>query len=555
MATEGAWRRRLLKQRLGPPAGDERSTMSQIASITDATTVAKLSAEELLERLGSDPGGLTEDEAAERLERIGPNAIEEKRESPWMKFLHYFWGPIPWMIEAAAILSAVVQHWADLAIICALLLVNAVIGFWQEHKADNAIALLKKKLALKARVCRSGNWTTRPAEDLVPGDLVRIRLGDVVPADLKLMKTDNLSADESALTGESLPVEKDASDVAYSGSVIQRGEADGLVTATGADTFFGRTARLVQQDKGSSHYQKAVLRIGHYLIMLTIGLVALILIVALFRETPFLETLQFLLILTVAAIPVALPAVLSVTMAVGAIHLARRQAIVSRLVAIEEMAGVDVLCSDKTGTLTQNQLSLGEPVQFAGAQAEDVIRAAALASRAEDGDPIEAAIFHALDRGDDALAGHEIEAFEPFDPVSKRSEATISRGGRRFKVTKGACQVIAELCHLDGALQQQVDESVETFATRGYRTLAVAKSTEKGTWQLLGLLPFFDPPRDDSAETIRAARKLGIDVKMVTGDHLAIARETARQLHMGNRIKSEYRLGRECVLLRSGRPR
>jgi H+-transporting ATPase len=512
--------------------------MTESTLITDADTAAKLSTEELLRKLRSDPAGLTEEDAAQRLEQVGPNAIPEKHEPLWLKFLRYFWGPIPWMIEAAAILSGVVRHWADLVIIGVLLCVNAVIGFWQEHKADNAIALLKQKLALEARVRRAGKWTTRPARDLVPGDLVRIRLGDVVPADMKLMKADNLSIDQSALTGESLPVGKEASDLAYSGSVVQRGEADGIVTATGLHTFFGKTASLVQQAKATSHYQKAVMRIGHFLIMVTIALVAVILITALFRHTPFLETLQFTLILTVASIPVALPAVLSVTMAVGAVKLAKRQAIVSRLVSIEEMAGMDVLCSDKTGTLTQNRLTLGEPVRFTDEPADELIRAAALASREEDHDPIEAPIFQGLQDKSRALSGCKVEAFEPFDPVSKRSEATIAEKGRRFRVTKGAPQVIADLCDADAALREKVENAANDLAGRGYRTLGVARATDEGPWRLLGLLPLFDPPRDDSAETIQAARGMGIDVKMVTGDHLAIAEETARRLELGQDIIS-----------------
>jgi len=512
--------------------------MTQSTLFTDAETATRLSAEELLRRLHSDPEGLTDEDAAHRLKQVGPNALPEKHDPLWLKFLRYFWGPIPWMIEAAAILSGVVQHWADLVIICVLLLVNAVIGFWQEYKADNAIALLKRKLALEGRVRRAGRWITRPARELVPGDLVRIRLGDVVPADLKLMKADNLSIDQSALTGESLPVEKQASDLAYSGSVVQRGEADGIVTATGPHTFFGKTARLVQQAKSTSHYQKAVLKIGHFLIMMTIALVGLILITALFRHTPFLETLQFVLVLTVAAIPVALPAVLSVTMAVGAVHLAKRKAIVSRLVAIEEMAGMDVLCSDKTGTLTQNRLRLGKPVRFTDEPSEELIRAAALASRVEDHDPIEAAIFQGLEDESAELSACEIVAFEPFDPVSKRSEATVVKDGRRFKVTKGAPQVITDLCEVGESLRERVDNTANDLAGRGYRTLAVARTGDDGQWRLLGLLPLSDPPRGDSAETVRAAQEMGIDVKMVTGDHLAIAKETARRLELGQDIIS-----------------
>ncbi|MBW1799315.1 MAG: plasma-membrane proton-efflux P-type ATPase [Deltaproteobacteria bacterium] len=510
--------------------------MSKV-SLFNIEEVEKLSVEEALEGLKSTRGGLSDRDAKERLVRFGPNAIEEKRVHPLVKIMSYFWGPIPWMIEAAALLSAFVKDWPDLSIILVLLVVNAVIGFWQENKADNAIALLKKKLALQARVIRNGKWETLPAGELVPGDVIRIRLGDIVPADLKLLEGDYLEVDQSALTGESLPVEKHASDAAYSGSIVRRGEMDGVVAGTGMNTFFGKTARLVQEAHNVSHYQQAVLRIGHFLIMLTLALVAVILSVALFRHTPMLETLEFCLILTVAAIPVAMPAVLSVAMAVGAVQLARRQAIVSRLVAIEEMAGMDILCSDKTGTLTQNRLKVGDPVTTAHVSPEELIDYAALASRAEDNDPIDEAIFEKQQGGKYTLSDCHVDAFNPFDPVIKRTEATVSRGDERFKVSKGAPQVILALCRdEEDGLRKRVEIEVTGLAEKGYRALGIGRTDAEGAWRFMGLLPLSDPPRDDSVETIETARKMGVTVKMVTGDHLAIAKEIARQLHLGQNI-------------------
>ena len=317
--------------------------------------------------------GLTQEEAASRLKKDGPNAIEEKRISPLKRFLTFLWGPIAWMIEIAAILSAVVRHWEDFVIIFFMLALNAVVGFWEEFKADNEIEALKKNLALHSRVLRDGKWSDVEAKTLVSGDIVMVKLGNVVPADLKLVDGDYLSIDQSALTGESLPVDKKKNDVAYSGSIVRMGQMNGLVVATGMNTLFGRTARLVESVQTVSHFQKAVLKIGNFLILITLGLVALILTVALFRGDPLVETLLFALILTVAAIPVALPAVLSVTMAVGASVLARMKAIVSRLAAIEEMAGMDILCSDKTGTLTKNELKLGSPVVFKASNDQDLI--------------------------------------------------------------------------------------------------------------------------------------------------------------------------------------
>ena len=325
--------------------------------------------------------GLTQEEAANRLKKDGPNAIEEKRISPLKRFLTFLWGPIAWMIEIAAVLSAVVRHWEDFVIIFFMLALNAVVGFWEEFKADNEIEALKKNLALHSRVLRDGKWSDVEAKTLVSGDIVMVKLGNVIPADLKLVDGDYLSIDQSALTGESLPVDKKKNDVAYSGSIVRMGQMNGLVVATGMNTLFGRTARLVESVQTVSHFQKAVLKIGNFLILITLGLVALILTVALYRGDPLVETLLFALILTVAAIPVALPAVLSVTMAVGASVLARMKAIVSRLVAIEEMAGMDILCSDKTGTLTKNELKLGSPVVFKASNEQDLILGAALASR------------------------------------------------------------------------------------------------------------------------------------------------------------------------------
>ena len=328
---------------------------------------------ELQAKLGSSPDGLSQAEAQKRLTQYGPNEIEEKKTNPFLKFLTYFWGPIPWMIEAAVILSAVARHWPDFAIILILLLANAVVGFWEEHQAGNAIAALKAKLAIKARVKRDGKWITPAARELVPGDVIRVRLGDIVPADARLLEGDPVEVDQSALTGESLPATRKPGEAVFSGSIIRQGEIDAMVYGTGQNTYFGKTAQLVQEAHTVSHFQRAVLKIGNYLIILAVALVAVIITVALFRGDPMLTTLQFALVLTVAAIPVAMPTVLSVTMAVGARLLAKKEAIVTRLAAIEELAGVDVLCSDKTGTLTQNKLTLGDPFSVNGIPADQVI--------------------------------------------------------------------------------------------------------------------------------------------------------------------------------------
>ncbi len=491
---------------------------------------------ELQAKLGSSPDGLSQAEAEKRLTQYGPNEIEEKKTNPFLKFLTYFWGPIPWMIEAAVILSAVARHWPDFAIILLLLLANAVVGFWEEHQAGNAIAALKAQLAINARVRRDGKWTNPAARELVPGDVIRVRLGDIVPADARLLEGDPIEVDQSALTGESLPATRKPGEAVFSGSIIRQGEIGAMVYATGQNTYFGKTAQLVQEAHTVSHFQRAVLKIGNYLIILAAAMVTVIIAVALFRGDRMLTTLQFALVLTVAAIPVAMPTVLSVTMAVGARLLAKKEAIVTRLAAIEELAGVDVLCSDKTGTLTQNKLTLGDPFSVNDIPAGQVILNAALASRADNKDTIDLAVLGAL-KNDQPLKGYQVIHFQPFDPVHKRTEATVKgTDGKEFRVTKGAPQVILELSANAGQVKPAVEKAVNEFAARGFRSLGVARADAQGPWQFLGVLPLFDPPREEAEATIANARQMGVSVKMVTGDQVAIARETAGKLGLGTNI-------------------
>ena len=495
---------------------------------------------DLFDSLSTTDKGLSSPEAEARLLQYGRNEIPEKKANPLIRFLRYFWGPIPGMIEIATIISAIDRRWADFWIIFTLLVLNAVVGFWQEYKADNAIALLKQRLALIARVRRNGEWQELLASSLVPGDIVRVRLGDIVPADMKLFDGQYLLVDESALTGESLPVEKHCSDVAYAGSIIRRGEMNGLVTTTGMNTYFGKTARLVEEVKARGHFEKALIKIGDYLIVLAIALVAIIFFVSLFRQESMLKTLQFVLVLTVAAIPAALPTVLSVTLAVGAMVLAKKEAIVSKLVSIEEMASMDVLCSDKTGTITKNELTVGEVKPLAAFSERDVVLFATLASREEDHDPIDDAILvkaRKLDTMAEVNNRHKTVVFEPFDPVSKRTEATIQGSeGTPFKVSKGAPQAILALAASEEAIISEVNRSVSFFADRGYRALGVAKTTAGDRWEFVGLISLYDPPREDSAETINMAHRMGVNVKMVTGDHLAIAKEVGKQINLDSRI-------------------
>nr|WP_319397284.1 plasma-membrane proton-efflux P-type ATPase [uncultured Carboxylicivirga sp.] len=520
-----------------------KSNRDADANSNVADDITSLSVSELMKKLDSSQEGLTQAEATKRLSQYGSNEIEEKKTNLLLKFLTYFWGPIPWMIEAAVILSAVARHWPDFFIILILLIANSVIGYWEEHEAGNAIEALKAKLAVKARVKRDGKWVNPSACELVPGDIIRLRLGDIVPADARLLEGDSIEVDQSALTGESLPTTRNPGEALYSGSVIRRGEIGALVYATGTNTYFGKTAQLVQEAHTVSHFQKAVLKIGNYLIYLAVTLVAIIIAVAIYRGDPILSTLQFALVLTIAAIPVAMPTVLSVTMAVGARLLAKKEAIVSRLVAIEELAGVDLLCADKTGTLTQNKLTLGDPFFMDNITGGQVILNGALASRADNNDSIDLAVLGGL-KNNDELNNYEVVHFQPFDPVHKRTEATVKdKDGKTFKVTKGAPQVILELVHNTDQIKSVVDEAVNEFAARGFRSLGVAHTNGEGKWQFDGVLPLFDPPREDAAETIAIARKMGVKIKMVTGDALAIAQETAQKLGMGSSIYDASGLG------------
>jgi H+-transporting ATPase len=498
---------------------------------------------DLEKKLQSTPKGLTQDEAAKRLAKEGPNALKEVKVNVYLKFLGYFWGPIPWMIEIAVILSGVVRHWLDFSIILVLLFSNAIVGFWEEHQAGDAIAALKAQLANNARALRDGKWATPKASELVTGDVIRLRLGDVVPADARLLDGDPVQVDQSALTGESLPVSRKPGDAVFSGSIMRQGEIDAMVYATGENTYFGQTAKLVQKTQSVSHFQRAVLKIGNYLIILAVVLVALILTVSLLRHNPVLDTLEFCLVLLVASIPVAMPTVLSVTMAVGARLLAKKKAIVTRLAAIEELAGVDILCSDKTGTLTQNKLTLGDAFTVNKIPGDQVILWAALAARAEDKDTIDLAVIGGV-KDPNALKSFQVLHFQPFDPVHKRTEATVKgKDGKQFFVAKGAPQVILAMSKNIDAVKPAAEKAVNDFAGKGFRSLGVCKADEEGNWQFAGVIPMFDPPREQAKATIESARQMGLSIKMVTGDQVAIGRETSKQLGLGTNILNASALG------------
>jgi len=451
------------------------------------------------------------------------------------------------MIEIAGILSALVQKWEDFIIIMVMLLVNAGVDLWQEHKAISALKVLKRKLAKKALVLRDGTWKEIEARLLVPGDVVKLRIGDIVPADIELVEGEYLLVDQSALTGESLPVTKKKGDKVFANSIVKQGEMIGVVRETGINTYFGKTVKLVAkaEKEQRSHFQEMVVKVGNFLIVTTLGLVAIMILIELNRGAEWIEILRFSLVLTVASIPVALPAVLTVTMAVGALSLARKQVIVSKLSAIEELAGVDILCSDKTGTLTQNRMTISVPFTVNGYTSKDLMFYAGLASVEENKDPIEEPIFEWLREHGiyEELRRCKVERFVPFDPVRKRTEAKVVCNDKIITVTKGAPQVILSLSDHEEIDPDLIQEKIEEFAENGFRTLGVAyKSEGEDKYHFVGLIPLFDPPREDSKRAIEEAKKYGVNVKMLTGDNIAVARYIARLLGIGENIHSAREL-------------
>lgn len=498
--------------------------------------IAAASVPDTLAMLHVNPDtGLTHAEVDGRRAENGYNEVAEKKGHPFLKFLGKFWGISAWMLELIMVLSAVLGNFADLAVVGALLVINAVLSFMQESRAAGVVETLRRRLQVSARVRRDSHWQVIPARELVPGDIVRVRPGDIIPADVKLL-AGALTVDQSALTGESKDAEIIPGKVLSSGSVVRRGEGNGVVILTGARTYFGRTTQLVQEARPKLHIEAVVAKLVRWLFVIVGGLLGVVVVLSLIQGAPLIEMIPLMLVLLMSAVPVALPVMFTVSMAVGSKELAKRGVLVTRLSAAEDAATMDVLCVDKTGTITMNQLAVTGVTPLAQATEADVLFAGALASREANQDPIDLA-FLAAAKDHHVFDGRPPVtpvSFAPFDAKSRRTEAVVDQVGQRLRVMKGAVRTIAAACGLQPPAIEALDARVSASAAKGYRTLAVARGPEAGTPVLVGLVALYDPPRPDAKQLIATLRDLGVSVKMLTGDALPVAHEIGQGVGLSN---------------------
>ncbi|MGW8114024.1 plasma-membrane proton-efflux P-type ATPase [Caproicibacterium sp. NSD3] len=506
-----------------------------------------MSSEDVTSALSSGKDGLSEAEAADRISRFGPNEIQEEKKNPVKQFLKRYWGPMPWLLEFAMMLTIFVKHYTEGILIFALLTVNAVIGFVQSRNSQKAVELLKKQLQIKTKVLRDGQWVLKDAKDIVSGDILNLKLGDLVPADVFVLEGE-VSADASALTGESLPQDIHPKDVMYSSSIIKRGEARCLVVNMAANTYFGKTVSLVQIAKPKSKQQKLMFSIVKYMMYLGVAASAVVTCYAIVLHKDIMSIMSLIIVFLMGAIPVALPAVMTIVQAVGALGLSKKGVLVTRLDSIEDASSIDTFCFDKTGTITQNQLSVTDCRSFGTYEKADVAKLASLASKAEEMDAIDTAILLYADSLRISMDGCSQLTYLPFNPANKRTEATARIEKDTLRILKGAPQIILQLCgKTDEQTVQEINCAVDEFSTRGYRTIAVAvcgntKPQENTNCKFVGLLALSDPPRPDSGAMIQRIKDLGIRPLMLTGDNQAIAREIAGQVGIGTRIHSAKEL-------------
>lgn len=507
------------------PSADVKPPEVAAASIAD--TLAALHV--------APDSGLSHAEVAVRRKEHGFNEVAREKTHPAIAFLKKFWGISAWMLELIMVLSAVLGRYSDLVIVSALLVINAVLSFMQERRAAGVIEALRQRLQVNARVRRDAIWQVIPARELVPGDIVRMRSGDIVPADVKLL-TGALTVDQSALTGESKDADKTTGEVLSSGSIVRRGEGNGVVMLIGAKTYFGRTTELVQQARPRLHIEAVVSKVVRWLFVIVGALLGVVIILSLIRDAPLLEMVPLMLVLLMSAVPVALPVMFTISMAVGSKELAKRGVLVTRLSASEDAATMDVLCVDKTGTITMNQLAVTGVIPHERATEADVLFAGALASQEANQDPIDLAFLAAAKERHvfDGTATIMPVSFAPFDAKNRRTEAVVEQNGQRLRVMKGAVRTVAEACGLQRPAIETLETRVDESALKGYRTLAVARGPASGALTLLGIVTLYDPPRPDAKQLISTLHDLGVSVRMLTGDALAVAGEIARAVGLPN---------------------
>ena len=495
-----------------------------------------MDAEKNIVQFDTDPTkGLNQSEVANHLEKYGYNEVPEKKSNPLFKFLSKFWGLTAWMLELIIILSWFLHKHSDACIVLGLLLFNAIIGFVQEHNAANAVESLKKKLQVSVKVMRDTAWKTLPARELVPGDIIRIRKGDFVPADVKTTQGE-ISVDQSALTGESLEIEKKSTETIFSGSIVTKGEATGMVTLTGTNTKFGKTIELVKTAKFKSHIEEVISKVVKWLLLIVGTLLSAALIISYLKGINLFEILPLLLVLLLGAVPVALSAMFTVSMALASKELVKQGVLVTRLNAPDDAASMDILCVDKTGTLTMNILAVTKLQSAKDYTEDDVLRYGALASQEANHDSIDMAFINAAKQKNILTAEFVQKSFIPFDAKNRKTEAVIQNGAEEFSVMKGAFNIIAQACGLDEKAISDWEANINAFAKEGYRTLAVARVNANSKPQFVGLAALHDPPRQDSKNLIQEIENLGVTVKMLTGDALPIAMQIAKAVGIGDTI-------------------
>ncbi len=501
----------------------------------DTKAFDSLSVEETLERLNSSPAGISDEEAESRLKQYGFNEVVGKKQSVVLKFLSKFASTISIILYIVIVIAVYLGDYIDAYIIAGLVIFNGITSFLEEYKADNTVEQLKSKLAVIVKLKRSGEWKIVPAKMLVPGDIIRVRMGDIVPADAKIIESDYLSVDQSMLTGESLPVDKNIGEIAFSSSIVREGEATAVVISTGKSTAFGKTAELINTAKTKTHLESEIFKLLKYLMFLDAALIVGVLVGSYAFGMHLLSIVPFALLLLLTSVPVALPAAFTVAMAYGAQRLSSNNILITKLESIEEASTMNIVCLDKTGTITKNELSISDPIHAGSFSEDEVLMYGSMASREEDNDQIDLAIIKGAKKRGIKSSGYEQVSFKPFTPTTKISSAVLTLNGKRIEVAKGFPKVIIGMCGSSAGELDSIASNIKNLESRGFRTIAVAYKADVG-WKLVGIIPLNDKPREDSKELIDELKSLNLQVKMLTGDNVDVARVIAEEVDIGSNI-------------------